>query len=314
MGALERVFRPLERCLVVIEAGAHSPWVSALMERCGHEVVVASSDAAEGNKKRGRKNDFRDAEFLARQGRADRELLRPIKHRGERAQIDLSYIRSRDCLVRMRTQAVNFVRGTVKVFGERLSGCDSYMFERKARAAIPEKLRGSLWPLLDTIEGLTRQIKQFDHEVEKLCQKYPETKRLTQVAGVGSLTASAFVLTLEDPKRFPKSRKAGAYAGLVPKQDVSCAQAPQLGIAKTGNKYLRRLLITSAHYILGPLCRVDSDLRRHGDAIAQRGGKNAKKRAAVAVARKLAVLLHRLWLTGETYEPLYNARCRKQRA
>jgi transposase len=114
------------------------------------------------------------------------------------------------------------------------------------------------------------------------------------------------VLTLEDPYRFEKSRTVGAYLGLVPARDQSGDSNPQRHISKEGDKMLRRLLVGSAHYILGPFGK-DSDLRRHGEKIASRGAKNAKKRAAVAVARKLSVLLHRLWVSGEVYEPLYNA-------
>ena len=134
---------------------------------------------------------------------------------------------------------------------------------------------------------------------------YPETELLRQVEGIGPLTALTFVLTLEDPSRFAKSRSVGAYLGLVPATDQSGDRDPQKRISKEGDEMMRRLLVGSAHYILGPLGS-DSDLRRHGEKIASRGGKNSKKRAVVAVARKLSVLLHRLWVTGEVYEPLRN--------
>jgi transposase len=120
---------------------------------------------------------------------------------------------------------------------------------------------------------------------------------LPVVEGVGTLTALTFVLTLEDPYRFEKSRSVGAYLGLVPATDQSGDRDPQKRISKEGDEMLRKLLVGSAHYILGPLGK-DSDLRRHGERIASRGGKNAKKRAAVGVARKLSVLLHRLWVTA----------------
>jgi transposase len=133
---------------------------------------------------------------------------------------------------------------------------------------------------------------------------------LRQVEGVGVLTALTFVLTLEDPYRFERSRSVGAYLGLVPARDQSGDRDPQRRISKEGDEMLRRLLVGSAHYILGPFGS-DSDLRRHGEKIASRGGKNAKKRAVVAVARKLSVLLHRLWITAELYDPLYNAHRRR---
>ena len=136
--------------------------------------------------------------------------------------------------------------------------------------------------------------------------KYPETERLRQVKGVGPITALAFVLTLQDPERFPKSRKVGGYVGLVPRLGDSSEHRSHLRITKAGDAYLRELLVTSAQYILGPrgpLC----DLKRHGLKICpDSSNRNAKKRAAVAVARKLSVLLHHLWLSGEEYDPDYN--------
>lgn len=169
--------------------------------------------------------------------------------------------------------------------------------------SIPEQLRPALLPILGTIGSLTQQIRTYDGQIEALCDsQYSETRSLRQVPGVGALTALAFVLTLEDPARFPKSREVGPAIGLVPRRDQSGDRDPQLPITKTGNAFLRRLLVGSAHYILWPF-GPDCDLRRWGLQLAERGGKNAKKRAVVAVARKLAVLLHRLWKTAEVYEP-----------
>ena len=150
-------------------------------------------------------------------------------------------------------------------------------------------------------------IQVYDERIEKLGrEKYGHTELLRQVKGVGPLTSLAYVLTLENPDRFAKSRDVGPYLGLVPKQEESGDSQPQLGISKAGDVMLRRLLVGSAHYILGPF-GPDTDLRRYGLRLCERGGKNAKKRAAVAVARKLAVLLHRLWISGEVYEPLRQA-------
>jgi len=150
-------------------------------------------------------------------------------------------------------------------------------------------------------------LRFYDEKMEKLgSEQYPQTKLLRQVKGVGPITALAYVLTLENPQRFAQSRDVGPYLGLVPKQEDSGDNQPQLRITKMGDMMLRRLLVGSAHYILGPF-GPDTDLRRYGIRLSERGGKNAKKRAVVAVARKLAVLLHSLWVSGEVYEPLRHA-------
>jgi transposase len=218
----------------------------------------------------------------------------------------MALIRSREALVSTRTQLVNHVRGAVKSFGARLPKCPASSFHKKAAEHIPEALWLALGPILQTIGSLTQRIRDYDRKLETISKEhYPETELLRQVEGIGTLTALTFVLTLEDPYRFEKSRSVGAYLGLVPAQDQSGDRDPQKRISKEGDEMLRRLLVSSAHYILGPFGS-DSDLRRHGEKIASRGGKNSKKRAVVAVARKLAVLLHSLWISAEVYEPLRN--------
>ena len=218
----------------------------------------------------------------------------------------MALIRSREALVSTRTQLVNHVRGTVKSFGGRLPKCPARSFHNRALEHIPEVLWPALEPILQTIGSLTQRIHDYDRQLETISKEhYPETELLRQVEGVGPLTALTFALTMEDPYRFEKSRSMGAYLGLVPARDQSGDRDPQKRISKEGDEMLRKLLVSGAHYILGPFGS-DSDLRRHGQKIASRGGKNAKKRAAVAVARKLAVLLHSLWVSGEVYEPLRN--------
>ena len=313
--ALKRRFSSEQQPMrIAIEAGTHSPWVSRVLEEeCGHEVLVANPRKTRLIYTNKRKTDEIDAENLPRLARVDPKLLYPLKHRGEHSQAHLAIIRSREALVSTRTQLVNHVRGTVKSFGARLPKCPARSFHNKAAEHIPEALMPALGPILETIGSLTERIREYDRQLETICQEhYHETDLLRQVEGVGVLTALTFVLTLEDPYRFEKSRTVGAYLGLVPARDHSGDRDPQKRISKEGDEMLRKLLVSSAHYILGPFGS-DSDLRRHGEKIASRGGKNAKKRAVVAVARKLSVLLHRLWVTAEIYDPLYNTHGRQER-
>ena len=299
---------------IAMEAGTHSPWTSRLLERCGHEVLVANARKTRLIYAESRKTDRIDAEKLARLARLDPKLLAPIEHRGESSQAHLALIRSREALVRTRARLINHVRFVVKPFGHRLPKCSAQGFHKKVSGGIPEALNPALEPILQTIEELTARIREYDRKLAALAEElYLETKLLEQVQGVGALTALAFVLIVEDPTRFANGRAVGAYAGLVPGKDQSGGSEPQRRISRHGNELLRRLLVGCAHYILGPFGQ-DSDLRRHGEKIAERGGKNARKRAIVAVARKLAVLLHRLWISGEVYDPLYNARRARERA
>jgi transposase len=298
------LFRALAAARVILEVGTHSAWVREVVVGCGHEVLVANPRLMDGAKRRKRKNDRLDAHKLARLGRVDPQSLFPMEHRSTEVRQDLVVLRARDTLVQVRTQLINATRGLVKSMGARLPKCSSPSFPKQVEEALPAEVREALLPLVRLAEEVSDRIQVYDQRIEELGrEKYGHTKLLRQVKGVGPLTSLGYVLTLENPDRFGKSRDVGPYLGLVPKQEDSGDSQPQLRISKAGDMMMRRLLVGSAHYILGPF-GPDTDLRRYGLRLCERGGKNAKKRAAVAVARKLAVLLHRLWISGEVYEPL----------
>jgi len=276
---------------VVIEAGTHSAWVAECLAGAGHTVVVANP----GKLRFIYKSDRFDAEQLARVARLDPRLLSPIQHRSRQTRADLAVLRSRNCLVTARTQLVNHVRGVLKSFGLELARWSTPSFANKVREQIPAELLPALVPIVETIESLSARIRGYDRELTQVAkERYPVTDALRQVSGVGPLTSLAYVLTLEDPRRFRNSRSVGAYLGLRPRKDQSGDKDPELRITKAGDRDLRCLLVQAAHYILGPFGK-DSDLRRFGLAMAARGSKVAKRKAVVAVARKLAVLLHSLW-------------------
>ena len=307
-----QAFGALPRCRIAIEVGAHSPWVSRLLSQLGHEVIVANARQVRLISHSSRKDDRLDARLLARLARADPQLLHPIRHRSEKAQQDLMVIRVRAALVEARTALINSARGLAKALGERLPACGADSLGPAKMAELPPSLQHTLQPLLEQIEMLTKRIQAQDRQLEQIArEQYPETALLKQVNGVGTLIALTFVLTLEDRNRFQKSRDVGCYVGLRPKRSDSGQSQPQLPITKQGDSYLRTLLVQGAHHVLG-WRGPDTDLRRWGLKLAVRGGKNAKKRAVVAVARKLAVLLHRLWVTGEVYEPLRNSNARSR--
>lgn len=305
--ALERTFKDREPVTVAMECGTHSPWTSRLLEEWGHRVLVANPRKLRAIYENPVKDDDRDAEMLARLARVDPELLYPIRHRGRRAQAHRAILKSRDALVKTRTILINQARGIVKGVGERLPRCSAPSFAKKAKDYVPEDLRDALGPVLKTIEELTEKIKHMEKKLTKIRNdEYPEARYLESANGVGPLTAMAFVLTLEDPGRFARSRDVPVYLGLLPRRDQSGETDKQLPITKAGDRYLRRLLVSCAQYILGPF-GTDSALRRWGLAMCARGGKNAKKRAVVAVARKLAVILHCLWKRKEYFEPFHES-------
>ena len=305
--ALREVFSEMPGSRIALEIGTHSPWISRLLSELGHEVIVANARKVRLIAESRKKDDRMDAQTLARLARIDPQLLSPVKHRSAQAQADLMMIRARAGLVRARTGLVNTARGLAKSYGERLRGCNvRNMNPEKAEGLSPE-LQSALEPLLAGIEVLSERIREYNERIEKLAQdSYPQVALLKQIKGVGTLISLTYMLTLEDPHRFRKRRDVGCYLGLQPGRRNSGQSEPQLHISKEGDPYLRTLLVQGAQHILGPF-GVDCDLRRWGLKLAERGGRNGKKRAIVATARKLAVLLHHLWVSGEVYEPLHNS-------
>ena len=304
--AVQKFLSGYVRCVVALEASTHSPWISREITRLGHRALVAQPRRVHLISGDEKKCDERDAEHLARLARVDPQLLHPIRHRGEQAQADLAVLRARDGLVRARRLAINVARSLVKGVGARLPACSAEAFANKAADAVPEMLQPAVAPLLTIVAQLTQQIHDYDRSVQALMTRYPEAARLEVIPGVGPLTTMGYLLTIEDPRRFRKSRQVGSFLGLVPRRDQSGDTDKRLRIHKCGDAFLRQLLVNCAHYILGPF-GPDTDLRRFGLRLTEQGGRFGKRRAVVAVARKLAVLMHHLWSTGEPYKPLRQA-------
>ncbi len=276
----EGQLRTTEEDLATFFQGLNAAWVQEVIGGCGHEVLVVNPRLMDGSKRRKRKNDRIDVNKLARLGRVDPESLYPIpiQHRSREMRQDLGMLRARDALVAARTEIINTTRGLIKSMGSWLPKCSSRSFAQKGEETVPVEIRDALLPLVRLAAALSADIEEYDKKMEALGrEKYGHTALLRQVKGVGPITALAYVLTLENPQRFVKSRDVGPYLGLVPKQEDSGESQPQLGISKAGDTRVRKLLVGSAQYILGPF-GPDTDLRRYGLRLCERGGKSAKMR------------------------------------
>jgi transposase len=308
--SLRRLSQKHPGARIALEVGSHSPWISRFLKELSHEVIVANPRKLRAIYASDRKSDKNDARILARIARIDPQLLYPIQHGTEQSQRDLLQIKLRDNLVRQRVDIISSVRFTLKSLGITLPSPNSACFAKRCRTLLIERdkdLLDSIEPSLQVIDVMTQKIRELDRAVETLCEtKYPVTKRLRQIVGIGPVTALSFVLTIEDPELFEHPRDVGAYLGLVPKRDQSGGLDKQLRISKAGDAYLRKLLVGCAQYILGPFGPA-TDLKRHGLMLAERGGGRGKKKAVVAIARKLAVLMLTLWKHGSDYEPLRGA-------
>ena len=230
--AMKQVFGSMPRCRMAMETGTHSPWVSRLLTALGHEVIVAHAQKVRLITKSRRKDDRMDARTLARLMRIDPQVLSPVKHRSAQAQLHLTEIRARAVLVSARTALVNAARGLVKSYGERLRKCGTQQFSREITSSLRTGLREALDPLLQEVESLNERIQEYDRRIEQMSKKtYPETALLKQIKGVGDLIATTYVLTIEDPHRFRKSRDAGCFVGLQPGRRNSGESEPQMRIS-----------------------------------------------------------------------------------
>jgi transposase len=305
--SLRRLSLKYPRARIALEVGSHSPWTSRFFKELGHEVLVANPRKLRAIYSNNRKSDQNDARMIARLARVDPELLHPIQHSSEQSQRDLLQIKLRDNLVRQRVDIISSIRFTLKSLGVSLPSPNTACFAKRCRSLLHSEhaeLLVMIEPSLQVIDILTKNIRELDKAIEQLCvEKYPATVKLRQICGVGAITSLCYILTIEDPQRFESPRDVAAYLGLVPKRDQSGQLDKQLRISKAGDAYLRRLLVGAAQYILGSF-GPDSDLRRHGLELAARGGARAKKKAVVAIARKLAVLLLVLWKNQQDYQAL----------
>ena len=250
---MKQTFERIPRSLIALETGTHSPWVSRLLKELGHEVLVAHAQKVNLITKSTRKDDRHDARTLARLARIDPELLGPVRHRSAKAQIHLTVIRARAALVSARTALVNAARGLAKSYGQRLHKCGTQQVSRELAAELSVELREVIEPLLKEIESLNERTKEYDVRMEKIAREsYPQVALIKQVKGVGTQIALTYVLTLEDPQRFPKSRDVGCFLGLRPGRRDSGESQPQMHISKEGDPYLRTMLKAACFFCCLP--------------------------------------------------------------
>lgn len=285
---------------ICLEAGSSTPWIHRVLVEFGHDVVIANPRQVQLIAQSRKKTDKRDAEFLARLVRVDRSLLCPVEARSEAAQYGRTVLRARHALVNARTDVINTVRGLLRSWGFRpRSGKTDTFVKRIREIELPAKLAVAIEPLLQAFDALTAQRKHAEATIAECSAAIPIVQHFQAVPGVGPLTSLAFTLCLDDPNRFPRSRDVPAFLGLVPSARNSGTVQRSGRITKTGDTLTRFLLVQAAHQCMQS--RSPNALRDWGRRLKARRGHQI---AVVALARKLAVVLHTLWRTGETYRPL----------
>ncbi len=300
---LRRFFKNRPPSRVLLESGPMTPWVYRLLSELVQEVVVVNPRRVRLIAESTLKTDKADAEVLARIGRLDLGLLRPVYQRTEAAQDLRTRLRVRSALVRSRTALINTVRGLLRAQGYRLAPSTTRTFmTRYGAAKIPKTLTLTIDPLVEMIVGLTQQIDLLHQGLVEQSRADALTTRLQTVPGVGPLVSLAFVGWMDRSQRFQNSRDVGACLGLRPRLRSSGGHEHRGRITREGDSEMRRLLVQAAHCALRS--KRDSALKRWAEQLLQRVGKS---KTVVALARKIAVLLHHLWVTGGSFRPFPQA-------
>ena len=293
-GFLERFSKFDRSWPVVFETGTHCRWMDKLFREMGFKTIIANPSKVPSITKSNTKNDRNDARELARLAIADPEMLHPIKLRDEVFQQMLRLHHSRNLLIAQRTQLTNQIRGFAKSMGYRIEKCSTWRFHKLNKSQWPSMLEAVAWPLIDVLETIDLKFKAYDAAIQELSEQ-PEFKsmvdRVRNVYGVGIIGSTVFIAAIGgDPNRFEHSRDIGPFLGLVPSQDQSGDVDKQLHLTKAGSNIARRTLTECAGVILMSKAP-ETDLKLKGLRIAIRGGKIAKKKAKLAVARCLAVTM-----------------------
>lgn len=287
---------------VAMETGTHCRWIAALAAECGCHPVVGNARKLRLISESSRKNDWADAQKLARLCRSDRSLLHPVELHDDRHHRLYQLLRQRDALVSMRTALVNQLRGFAKAGGTMLPRCDARSFLSLRDSMPPEFLR-DFKPLLKTLEDLAKRIAAAEAILAEFVRRhFRKTDELLQtVPGVGPVASAAFIALVPDPGRFKSAREAGPYFGLVPKQDQSGDGDRPCRITHEGSSFMRKTLVNAANALLRKSAR-DTALKRFGERLGRRGqGKVVRRKAKVALARKLAVTMLAMARSGEDY-------------
>ncbi len=296
-------FGSRERAQVTLESGPVTPWVYRLLCDLGHAVTVVNPRRVRLIAESTLKTDGIDAEVLARLSRLDLGFLRPVYQRSPEAQELRTRLRVRSALVKSRTSLINAVRGTLRAQGYRMPSCAAKIFMvRYESMGFDSGVSEALAPLVSTIGELSDRICELENDLKAQASTDELLVRLQTVPGVGPLVSLAFAGWVDNPDRFQKSRDVGACLGLRPSLRSSGGHEIRGRITREGDSEMRRLLVQAAHASLQ--CHKDSALKRWGEGLVARLGKS---KAVVALARKIGVLLHRLWVTNENFQPFPQA-------
>ena len=290
--------------LVVFETGALATWFHHALTAEGLPAVCLDARHAKAALDTApNKTDANDADGLALLAEAG--FFREVRVKSWEAMPVRTLVGGRAQLIAISNDLSNQIRGIMKTFGLVVPKGGGRSFETNVRALLEGQaaLAGSVLPLLEAWRAVRVQTAKLDRQLVAVARKSPACRLLMTVPGVGTITALSDTTMIEDPANFANSRAVGAFVGLTTRSYQSGEVDYDGHISRRGDKHVRALLYEAATVVLTRV-RSDSALRRWGLKLKEKVGF---KRAAVAVARKLAVILHALWRDGRVFDPAFGA-------
>jgi transposase len=299
--ALSGRFINVPRCKIAIEACRDSGWVSRHLKKLGHTVVVVDTTRARsvGIGHGRRKTDRRDAEALARALHAG---VVPRAHvLSKKAQRLRDVLQTRHQLVSYRAQIVTMLRGQLQAEGIVVAPCETAKFAQNLRASGLEQVqRSHVRSMLAVLGEINVQIASLEIQLKGLAKQHEAYERLCSVTGVALVVCLSFIAALDDPRRFNNAHQVQAYLGLVPSEYTTGGKRRLGRVTRCGNGMARRMLVQAAHSMMRSKRRQEDPLVLWARQVEKRRGK---KKAAMALARRLAGVLWAMWIDGTFYDP-----------
>lgn len=296
-GGIRKFFEKREKMQIGIESCGTSAYLAKEMEQYGHEVKVFHPQAIEALTK-GRKTDKIDAKLLAQILRGG--WYREVHKKSEDSREVRTLVGARGKLVEIQTQLANEIQGFMKHWGQPVGSSRKVGFYGRVYTALEHlpNLQGIIGPLVEALEGIRVQLKKLDKRLEEMAAKSKDAIIAMSHPGVGPVVAMAYSATIDEPKRFHASRQVGAYVGLTARVYQSGESILYGRITKEGDKQLRGYLLTAAHALLTK-SKKKCKLKAWGLRLAKKKGYS---KAKVAVARRIAVNLHRMLVDQRSFD------------
>lgn len=288
-----------------METGTHCRWISVLATECGCKAYIGNAHKLRSIFGNTHKNDMRDAEEIANLLHENKRHFHPVMLRDQEHQDLVQLVKMREVAMTDRTRSINAIRGMAKANGARIADCDADSFHRQLKLVLmtlPDNLIRLFRPQIELLKAINATIKAYGKLIDRYRKQHfkEECALLETIPGIGPINSTSFVAFAGDVKRFRHACDVGPYFGLTAGRDQSSDKDEPKKITKEGNKFVRHLLVNAANNIM-KASAANTELKQFALRVWGERGKIAKRKAKVALARKLAVTMAAMLRNGTAY-------------